>query len=342
MALGVRTVIKISNVSIQPYEESVLPSLEIAIEITLSKDEGAIVGLSGWLKDSDGCLIAPLSQLSSAQTVLELMARGSHYDKVLREEAIYKNTFIAIVGREGLEHIERKRRAHRKGDVKLILSLNVKLLKSKACISHIHKLAPDEIGISRLKILTESGRTVDAAFLVHAYDPDFTTSTTNRWILSGDSGPVFLQVVEQQLQCNITIPASDWIHDYAPKLGLGRFFVIEVPYEGIISEAWEYVRRAEEALAKCDIESVYANCREVGTLLNRIVKESIGNRPAIKKWHRAIGYFERLSSLALHREEIRNQKPVGEIKISCEDAEFVILITKALIKYAEELLQNAP
>ena len=47
MALGVRTVIKISNVSIRPYEEGALPSLEIAIEITLSKDKGAIVGLSG-------------------------------------------------------------------------------------------------------------------------------------------------------------------------------------------------------------------------------------------------------------------------------------------------------
>jgi len=112
---------------------------------------------------------------------------------------------------------------------------------------------------------------------------------------------VFLEVVERQLQYNITVPASDWIHDYAPKLGLGRFFVIEVPYEGVISEAWEYVRRAEEALAKCDIESVYANCREVGALLNRIINEKIGNHTAIKKWRRAIRHFEYLSSLGLHR-----------------------------------------
>ncbi len=59
-----------------------------------------------------------------------------------------------------------------------------------------------------------------------------------------------------------------------------------------------------------------------------------------KKWHKAMAKFESLASLDLHIEEIKGQKPEGEVKVGKSDTEHILIVTKALIKYAEELLKE--
>jgi len=49
---------------------------------------------------------------------------------------------------------------------------------------------------------------------------------------------------------------------------------------------------------------------------------------------------ETLTSMDLHEEDIKEQEPKGEIFIGRSDTEHVLIVTKALIKYAEELLQE--
>lgn len=42
----------------------------------------------------------------------------------------------------------------------------------------------------------------------------------------------------------------------------------------------------------------------------------------------------------LHKEEITKEKPEGAILVGKSEVEHILIVTKALIKYAEELLQE--
>lgn len=47
--------------------------------------------------------------------------------------------------------------------------------------------------------------------------------------ISSDGKPMFLSVNEEILKKkNIRINSVDWIHDYAPKLELGEYFIVEI------------------------------------------------------------------------------------------------------------------
>ena len=172
--------------------------------------------------------------------------------------------------------------------------------------------------------------------------PKQTPERTDLWIISGNSDPVFLETREQvEDTVEIRIPSTDWIHDFAPKLELGESFVVEIPKgEKIIRKAWEYIEEAEESFRKWDTKGVYANCREAGKLLDKTINEKLKGKPSMKKWKRVIEKFNYASSLDLHLEDIKEEKPEGAIIIKKADAEHLLISSKALIKYAENLLQD--
>ena len=72
----------------------------------------------------------------------------------------------------------------------------------------------------------------------------------------------------------------------------------------------------------------------------KIMKEKLKNNPRIKKWKRSIERFNHLISLDLHTEDIKNEKPEGDINVNKNDTEHILIVTKALLKYAEELLEE--
>jgi hypothetical protein len=328
---------KIENIEVKPYENSILPSISFEVKISHIKYREAISDISGWLETDDGKIIGELRQIIEKVGISELGAHGTSFDPNFKEE-IYNAVLITILDRRALDHIEKRRMSSRKGDVKLILNLNIKNVENRAEICHLHEVDPRTIGLQPLKIVKYSGGITEGQIIAYAYDPEFSSSRTNRWILSGNNNPIFLSVKEQILKGEKTISSSDWIHDYAPKLELGEYFIVEIPKGKEIIDAWKYVEKAEECLRKWDTKGAYANCREVGKLLNRIIKEKFKDDPTIKKWKRAIEKFEYLTSLDLHVEDIREEEPKGEIIIGRADVEHVLIVTKALVKYTEELL----
>lgn len=240
--------------------------------------------------------------------------------------------------------MENSRKRNKKGDVKLILNLHVKFLKSRTLISHLHAIESERISLTP-KVRLSSGWEGTGKIVVYAYDSGFIAEATNQWVLSGDSKPVFLELMECPLKAEITISSSDWIYDYAPKLGLGDYFVVEIPKgRMVIQAAWSYIEKAEECFRRWDTKGVYAYCCEAGTLLDREIKNKFGENSFIynERWRRAFAKFEHLASLDLHIENIKKSLKYKEeeIKVGRSDAEHLLIITKALIKYAEELLQE--
>jgi len=334
---------EIKKVLPKPYEKSILPGISFDVEIGYTKYEEAIISIGGWLETDDGKIIAEIrEEVPEKAEYSEIGARDSSFDKRFKE-GVYKTTLIALLDRRALNHIEKRRMKDRKGDVKLTLNLDVKTVDSKAVISHVHEVKPEDIGLEPVEIYTTGKKTTDWNVLIYAYTPEYSSSRSNKWVLSGDGRPVFLAISNHFLKKEMRIPSTDWIHDYAPKLELGEYFVVEIPKgKGVIQEAWSYVEKAEECFRRWDTKGVYANCREVGYLLDRIIKEkfrkdSFNYR---ERWGRAYGRFEHLASLDLHLEQLKQKQQymTEDVKIGKDDAEHILTITKLLIKYAEELL----
>ncbi len=140
-------------------------------------------------------------------------------------------------------------------------------------------------------------------------------------------------------QMRIEIEQSYWVKNILPALNFGEYFIIEIPKgDQLINETWSYIERADNCYKMWDAKGAFANCREVGTLLDRTMKEKLSNNPILKKWKRAIEKFNYLSSLNLHIEDVLNEEPKGIVNINKNDTEHILIVTKALLKYAEELL----
>ena len=326
--------------SVRPYERATLPALQFDVEIEYQKFGEVILGVSGYLKSDDGRVLSTLNEADSQEggkTIFlgTLGAKGSHYDEAFKGKIVYRLSLIAILSRESLDYIEKRRLSDIKRRVILNLELHATFLVSATLISHLH-LHPAE----KVILPGKEGYRV-----IFAYYPKYTSSYTNLWVLSATGGPGFLNVEERTRTIPVTISETDWIYDFAPKLGLGEYFIVEIPKGGdVIREAWSYVEKAEEAFRRWDSKSVYANCREAGKLLDRMIKERFGGESFIYKerWGRAYANFEKLASLDLHIEDIKlsQRYKAEEVGISKADCEYLLILTKALIKFAEELLRE--
>ena len=341
IAIKQRVKMQIKSVIPKPYEKSIYPAISFEVEIAFRKLLETIVAIEGQLESDDGKIIANVFEVIQRRRTNDVGAKGSALDSQF-EEASYSPILIALLDREAVQHLENRRMKNKKHDVYLTLNLNVKSLTSRARISYLHRVESNVARLPQIRFSTDSGKQVDGKMIVYAYDDRFSTSYNNMWIISGDGGPVFLSINEEILKKeNIRINSVDWIHDYAPKLKLGEYFIVEIPKGKMaIKKAWEYVDKAEECYRQWDTKGAYANCREVGKVLSQAVKKKFKNKPTIKKWKRAIDKFETLCSLNLHLEDIKEQKPEGDISIGKPETEHIIIVTKALIKYAEELLQE--
>ena len=361
----------IKNIKPMPYDKSIFPGISFGVEINYEKYQRAILGVEGWLQTDDEKIIAEVRELVKPPfpAPREIGARESIHDGEWKATTI-QTTLVALLDNRALKYIEERRTKNRKHDVILTLNLKAKYVESRATISHIHEIENlQSLGIKRPPISIGGRQTADWNLLIYSYNPNFNPQRTNRWILSGNGGHVFLAIGEGVLggKKEVKISSSDWIHDYAPVLGLGEYFIVEIPTgEKIIEKAWKDVEDAEKSFRDWNSKGVYANCREVGKVLDKIIKEKFGKDSFTynERWGRAyLRFFNYLASLDLHLEEMRGREwkdliknlPAGfphpkryadysndEIKrFGKADAEHLIVVTKALIKYAEELLKEA-
>lgn len=158
----------------------------------------------------------------------------------------------------------------------------------------------------------------------------------------------FLEGFEMQStrpQVAVDIPQSHWAGRVLPGLGLGEYFIIEIPKgTGAIPDAWGYLEKAEVAFKNWDNKGVFSNCRELGELLDKNVKAHFGANVFSYKerWRRAYDNFKDLASLELHLEGLKKSTTYSpdSVKTNKADAEHLILRAKALIKFAGALLEE--
>lgn len=334
----------IEKIELSPSLNHILPTISFEIKISRQRYQEAIIGIYGMIKTDDKKVIANFNEFPLKQNLLEeLGARGSYHDKEFKYE-IFTTKALATIDKRAIEYIEKRRMTNKEHDVKLNICLIVKYIESNATIFNIWCVDPKKHQISPIKIAT-SRQLEEANIVVHTFDPNYYPGQANNWIISGDSKHVFLSIKEQILNKEIRIPSSDWINKFAPKLELGEYFIVEIPKgKKIIKDAWKYIEDAEKYFLNWNHKGVYDNCREIGVLLDQVLKKKIGKKSFNyeERWGRTYQKFNHFASLGLHLENLKQSQKYtsDDVKIGKIDAEHILNYTKILIKYAEELLEE--
>jgi hypothetical protein len=321
-------------------DRSACPGLQFMLEVVLNEYPYEILlQAGGFLLSEDNKILATLSTsrllepAMGVRRVYSLEARDPAH-LTATKPMVEKVSLIAWLNEKVLDEIN-SLRERRGGDVFLKILLDVLVLRSSTILHHTTLVEPEQYGLRRILGVREEGVMVSTY-----YDKGFSSSKINLWLLSGYGGPEFLNVDEYVDSVAVEIPESRWVRDFMPKLGMGTYFIVEVPAGGVLNEAWSLVRKAEEAFYRWDTKGVFANCREVGHLLDRLIKLSkLSDFVKNEKWGRAYSRFEHFASLDLHLEDIKKTQryPLEDIKIGREDCVNLLIATKSLIKYAEDL-----
>lgn len=150
----------------------------------------------------------------------------------------------------------------------------------------------------------------------------------------------------RKLEIEFSVPQSQWIEKVNNKLGYFEYFLIEFPKgKKTIPEIWKKLDEAETNFQQFDVSALFVKCREIGSTLDNYLKKSLGSKSFVfkERWRRSYDKFSHYCSLPLHLEDMKgksNSYSKEEIKILKHDCEHVLLLTKSLMKYAEELLSE--
>lgn len=167
-------------------------------------------------------------------------------------------------------------------------------------------------------------------------------------------------------QFEFKIPQSDWVKNILPSWDYCEYFIIEIPIgTKAIQKAWNSIKQAEEAFMKWDMSSVCSHCRDAASNLDKTISNKFGKESFTynERWGRAfIRFFNYQASLGLHlgdmegnswEDNVKNlpacfpkpkkkaDYPESEVaRFGKPDIEQLLIVTKSLAKYAEELLQE--
>ncbi|HII83136.1 hypothetical protein [Ferroplasma sp.] len=143
------------------------------------------------------------------------------------------------------------------------------------------------------------------------------------------------------------IKASDWVNKFVPKLGVGNFLVLEIPFykdsdNDIIKVALYLLGEAEKAYQGWDAITVFVKCRQVVEKLKQKVYSTLSGNEK-EKFDRLVakgdkGVFGFLS-FGIH-EDTNNGDDYAHRIVTQQDAEAALYFTKILVKYTAELLNR--
>lgn len=237
---------KIKCSKLKPLSDFVEPAIEFPLKIKCNSFE-SLLSIEGTLLAEDGKILAGMSEKveNRGREIGKIGARGSGRDKDLEIENSVDIPLVALLSKGAINHIDDVRDRNRKNDVAFTLQLRVRSLDSRALIPPLHQVTPGAIGPPLRERLETMGQ---HSLITYKYERDYTPSEGNLWLISGEGAPIFLEIRDVPQQIPIEIAASDWVQDFVPQLGIGRFVIAELPLPSPAAVGDEFAKRLNEAI----------------------------------------------------------------------------------------------
>jgi hypothetical protein len=331
----------------KPLENFLEPAIQFPLQLTYNNREVPIA-VSGLLLAEDNKILVPLSEIektgTSSKDIGSIGAEGTGKDQYILRESTHDMTLIATLSQKAIDYIDSLRDKNAKGDVNLKLFLRVRILKSNTVIAPLHSRAPAEVGPPLRERLEDLGK---EALITYGYKRDYAPEAGNLWVISGSNEPVFLNITDMVQEVPVTIYESNWIHDFAPQLGLGRFVLAELAIPAPISikgkhskrvdKAFEALQRMEKEIREGEWTEAIEKSRPVAELLREedlvkslLTKHGYHEDAANSLIATIKGLFE-YGSKFLHKVAKDGTTIPPEIKAEKEDAYLTYTVSTALV-----------
>jgi len=330
----------------RPVSDFVGQAMEFPVSLSIN-DLESILAVDGLLLAEDGKIVASLSQFEynlgrGTHEMGRIGALGTQHDKDIQRQRDCSISVIAFLSNEALNHIDNVRDKNRKKDVVFKLRLRVRTLISQARIPPLHLVGPKEHTLAPF-------REKDESILTYKYEHDYHPPVENLWVISGGGtpGPIFLEVRDVYQEIPKTIASSDWVNDFAPQLGIGRFITIELPlpspvainkeFAERLNKATETLQKMEEEVKKGEWNEVIQNSRPVAELLrDEVMVSSVLAKHGFTEEATGslLGTIRNLfdySSKFIHKVEKDGTIIPAEIKAEKEDAYLIYSVSIGLL-----------
>ncbi len=356
---------EISFKSAVPAQNYARPAIRLTFCLKYGRTQEAPTHISGEMAIHDKIIgILNLETPLPASSLQALRYKGQQREL---GEISMDITMVSVLDRHILDLIEHSRRENKKGDVEFRLNISVNYLSNLAELSHVVALPLEIVPFSKqssgetMKALALDPQRTSVELLFHAYqNRDYYQNNSNLQFIvqnanaiGNNQGVGYLTTETLVRDFDERIHSSDWINDFSPALGLGEFFVVEIPTGNkTLEDAWNLLSKAEESFRRWNLEGVISSCRLVGQNLDGFLKKRFDTESFTyrERWERIYGSgktgFTGWLSMPLHSEEIKNEGTGGhkyeksQVIVTEADAEAILLTTKTLIKYAEKLVNE--
>lgn len=206
--------------SVKPFGKSLVPGVSVTLSHEFDENVTSFV-IAGYLASADGKILTqfiPLPDTPSEGERLEPLwqfAPDSISGQRARRRKEIQGDFLCPLDHHVVDHIETLRMADPKKDVHLALAIALDITVLNASVGDFRH--GQQIEPNTFPVLSSYGRS--------------DRSNRNLSILVGSSDTL-LQSHQLTARLGHTVKSSDWVHDFAPVLGLGRVLVVELPQPG--------------------------------------------------------------------------------------------------------------
>lgn len=253
-------------VTITPSTETVHPSIDIMLSIQYREDTTIPLQIHGIVMSEEKRVLGHFSEVPSKNTN-NFPIRAFHYSQQRnpRDLQLIK-TFRLTLDSKTLDYVENLRQKNKKGDVMIFLDLNILYLEGKVEIGGYSTEPANMAGLN--------GRKIDVELIKLDSQRPNLSNTHLRMMVPSSGEYSYLNFREEPTTLSYIIKGSDWINDFQPQLGIGKFLVMEIPeiitlvepkdeFEKRLQTATERLREIGELLRKGEWDDVAEDCRGI-------------------------------------------------------------------------------
>ena len=328
---------RIERIKAHPVTESINPEFIFQIDCILERKREIPLEISGHILSEDNKKLANIQQIFHFDSQhIELSALDNRYDR--ENNVSFKLT--ATLNQRTLDHIETLRTTNPKSDVIFNIEIFVKLLESNIILSNMVLGEPNNQGYQPVHF---------------KYAPEYSTQQNNLWLLSGNGSPEFINTKNKKFTERVTIPSSDWVHDYCPVFQIGKFAVFEYllpeytegtgSIEERLNASINSIQKMEDNIIKGEWNKVIEDSRAVAELLRnqKEIKDLlIGDgytEEAYDKLNKSIKELFDFASKFIHKLDHGNGVNPN-IKASKEDAYLIYTLSMNFVNLISKKFQR--
>jgi len=335
---------RVENVEIHALTNSAFHGITISALLKFALNLEVPLCIDGWISSPDDKIIGVIHKLPDTSVNRYQLGANDPFQPTQGETNYDVNALVPL-SRESIEFLEQLRNKDKKRDVKLKVTIEITTLWSKATISHL--IADSNLKLRLVSPNLAGSNLAEDSVVIYKYSRDYNPNQSDMHILSGSGDRNFLELIRSRTVHNVTIAASDWVQDYAPALGIGKSFSIELPMPeelDLPKDVKERFKVAIDDLNKMlgdyrhgDWSDLVENSRGVYELLKdkQLVHDLLESdgypADAITDISNCLAALWNFTSKFHHHLDRDKEKLKPEIKASKEEAELIYALSLTLV-----------